>query len=128
MEAALGAIAPFKRPDGEPADLSWNDLDSASFKHEMEADYKFHYTIADAAHNAVLTEMLQTLKEMIVNVSLVNIYDPGHSALSETYHRRILDAIISGDSLLARQLMVEHINTVILGIERIMEQQNGITQ
>ena len=83
--------------------------DSGSFSY---ADMEFHNRIAKAAKNVVLVEMLNTINELIQFHDNLVHRKPGGSEVSFQYHQQIFSAISEGNSVAARQAMVDHIENV----------------
>lgn len=79
-------------------------------------DFEFHYAIAQAAHNAVFTQMYEQLSESIIpRAKLLSMDINPHAA--ERYvgrvheeHTLILEAILSRNADAARETMFQHLN------------------
>ncbi len=70
----------------------------------------FHLAIARAAHNEVLTNMVQSFVRLLLEgANLIGPHAPG--ALENEYrsHALLLDAIVAGDAEASREAMREHL-------------------
>ncbi|MCX5493339.1 FCD domain-containing protein [Kaistia dalseonensis] len=83
---------------------------------QARADAAFHMAIAQAAHNAVLHQImagLHGLLEISISDSLRRLYDlPGILDLLNQQHRQILDCILAGNAEAARQAAADHLTFV----------------
>lgn len=76
----------------------------------FDYDYKFHKTFIDYSHNSRLNKLFKeynVLHEMLVR----NFYSPKTLQIQENsieIHKRIKDAFLKGDDVLARKLTEEH--------------------
>ena len=80
----------------------------------IEADLRFHLTVAEATQNRVATHLMHAIRGLLQR-SLASAYHvSGSPERAVDMHRRILGAIEGGDADEARQLMREHVS----GVER----------
>jgi len=113
LEAAAAALAT-GRIDSEQKVALAESLErmgeARSVEDLVEADVAFHAVIASAAGNAVLASLLASLSTRTMRVRLWH-GRTADGALDETReeHRRVYDAIISGDPELARATATAHI-------------------
>ncbi|NWF92434.1 MAG: FadR family transcriptional regulator [Syntrophaceae bacterium] len=83
--------------------------DAAGF---IEADYRFHLSIARAAKNSILYDFIQKIRDLLKeNIALV-IQESNISRRSLHYHQRIFEAIKEGDASRARRLMAGHLSDI----------------
>jgi GntR family transcriptional repressor for pyruvate dehydrogenase complex len=75
-------------------------------------DARFHWAIAQAAHNDLLRDLMDQLGEAIDATRRASLSRPGRPPQSLEAHQRILEAIISRDPDLAAQRMREHLAVV----------------
>jgi DNA-binding FadR family transcriptional regulator len=113
LEAAAAALAAARIDEAGKTDLRQRleSMGSAdSVEDLVEADVAFHAVIARATGNAVLTSLLASLSTRTMRVRLWHGRRADH-ALDETRdeHRRIYEAIVSGDPELARAAATAHI-------------------
>ncbi len=74
---------------------------------------KFHHLIWEASGNKRLIGMLETMIDRIHAISVRLFRVPGQAEVGWGQHREILDAIESGDSSRARELLFRHILAMI---------------
>jgi GntR family transcriptional repressor for pyruvate dehydrogenase complex len=77
----------------------------------IDADRSFHHAIADAAHNALLRQLLDQLAEVIDRTSAASLTLPGRPPVSLASHQAILAAIVAGDEAAAAEEMRQHVMT-----------------
>lgn len=89
---------------------------AASIQVAVEADVRFHFSIAEATHNTVLLRIMNTIGDLMHHNSRQtreNIYaDPVQGPLVINEHEAIIQAIEAEDAGAARQKMLEHINNI----------------
>ena len=76
------------------------------------ADARFHHAITDAAHNVILSDLMDQLAEPIALTRRASLSRPGRPAQSLAGHRRILAAIEQSDAAAAAAAMHEHLAVV----------------
>jgi GntR family transcriptional repressor for pyruvate dehydrogenase complex len=72
-------------------------------------DRHFHRAVAGAAHNELLAQLHDQLRELIDRTSEASLTRPGRPPVSLHEHQEIFDAIERGDEDAAVELMREHI-------------------
>lgn len=72
-------------------------------------DSEFHDAVYRHCGSAVFYEMLSSLHKKVAKYRKASIQNNERSFQSVKEHRAICDAIVSGDSLLAEELTIEHI-------------------
>src|SRR3984957_8048693 len=77
----------------------------------FESDMRFHIAIAEAAHNPILSNGDQLLRNLVRHWILLKHKLPGEAAKSLQHHERIYDAILHRDAAAAREAMRNHIAT-----------------
>jgi len=77
----------------------------------LEGDMRFHMAIAQAAHNPILANAGQLLRNLVRQWILLKHKVPGATAKSLRHHERIYDAIRQRDPARARAEMHNHIAT-----------------
>jgi len=88
--------------------IEQGDVDSFS-----EMDYEFHLSIGRAAGNRILLKVLENIKDLLrYQQSTINSL-PSIIRSSSIRHSEILNAIRTGDSNLAAQVMTKHLTEVI---------------
>lgn len=78
----------------------------------LAADLRFHIAIAEAAHNQVLLNSVQLLRNLMKQWILLKLQIPGAAAQVLVQHEAILGAIRLRDSDLARAEMSKHLGTM----------------
>ncbi|MGP8243142.1 MAG: FadR/GntR family transcriptional regulator [Bryobacteraceae bacterium] len=77
----------------------------------LEADMRFHVAIAEAAHNPILSNADQLVRNLVKQWILLKHKIPGEPAKSLRQHERIYDAVVHRDPAGAREAMRKHIAT-----------------
>ncbi len=78
----------------------------------LKADFDFHRKIAEMSQNSVLLEMLNAMRELTIEENLDVIKKPGQIKNALSFHREILDSILSCDAEQARQHMLRHLENI----------------
>ncbi|MFZ5754542.1 MAG: FadR/GntR family transcriptional regulator [Bacillota bacterium] len=95
-------------------------LDLEQNKLGEEADHKFHFAIAVAAHNSILLRLMNTISDTMkqsLRTSRQRLYlTPGTPERLYKEHKGIYDAIAASNPRLARERMYDH----LLGVEKQM--------
>jgi GntR family transcriptional regulator, transcriptional repressor for pyruvate dehydrogenase complex len=113
LEASAAALAAARIDDEGKAELrrrleSMGEADSV--EDLVEADVAFHAVIARATGNAVLTSLLASLSTRTMRVRLWRGRRVDNALdVTRDEHRRIYEAIVSGDPELARAAATAHI-------------------
>lgn len=101
-------------------------VESADPAVAAQADAAFHMAIAEAAHNAVLRQVMAGLFELLrlsIAESLSGLFRLPHMAEAlERQHRRIVEAILAGAPDEARTAAADHLAFVEEGLQRIEEE------
>ncbi|MGM0931115.1 MAG: FadR/GntR family transcriptional regulator [Actinomycetota bacterium] len=77
-----------------------------------EADVEFHRMVATATHNPLYGIMLDSLRDVLVQVRKSTLAVPGRAPRAHSHHGKILDAIKRRDSAAAEAHMREHLEDV----------------
>ncbi|HXD28821.1 MAG TPA: FadR/GntR family transcriptional regulator [Arthrobacter sp.] len=116
LEVKLAALAAERRTE---EDLAAIDAALVEMAAEVEAgdrgvhgDELFHQAITAAAHSAVLAQMMSFISEMILETRIESLGQPGRPEVSLAAHRRIAEAIRSGEPESAAEAMGRHIAVV----------------
>jgi len=104
LVASRGGAEAALRLDSHLEEMAARADDVAAF---IEADRHFHEELADSARNTVLTELLQ-ITHTLLRTRAEHGDATGHMQLALDEHRRIRDAIASGDAAAAAAAMEEH--------------------
>lgn len=78
----------------------------------VHGDELFHAAVTAAAHSSLLAKMMVEISELILETRIESLSQPGRPRDSLAAHRKILDAIRTGDPVLAARAMHEHIEMV----------------
>jgi DNA-binding FadR family transcriptional regulator len=118
LEGETAAFAAARRTDedilamAESIDAMDSSLASGSAEEYIDADLQFHLALARASRNRIALNMMNAVRE-ILRRSLMRLYDvPGGPDRSVAHHRKILEAVVAGDSAAARERMHEHLRLV----------------
>lgn len=74
------------------------------------ADLEFHRTVAGAAHNVMFVVMLDSIKDILLDLRRVTHAVPGRVEKGVRAHRRIAQRIADADAEGAVQAMSDHLN------------------
>ena len=85
-------------------------------------DIEFHRAINEAAHNALLTAMAQSLYDIGLDIRRIAIAMPGVIPISVAQHCEVADAICAGDAEAAAAAYRRHLEHVRDTTIRTMEQ------
>jgi GntR family transcriptional regulator, transcriptional repressor for pyruvate dehydrogenase complex len=78
----------------------------------LAADLRFHIAIAEAAHNQVLLNSVQLLRNLMKQWILLKLQIPGTAEKVLEQHEGILSALRARDAGLARSCMSKHLGTM----------------
>ncbi len=88
----------------------------------VDGDRLFHRAIVDAAHNLLLKQLIEQIRDVVDRTSEVSLTLPGRAPRSLEAHREILAAIREQNEAQAADAMRRHIivsaQSVIPGAER----------
>lgn len=90
---------------------AWVDLDTA-----------FHAALADATGNRVLVRLVEDLRDLMTEHSLLAAELPGRREQANREHRAIYDAVAAGKASEARRAMKRHLHNV----ERRLREEAGV--
>lgn len=91
----------------------------------LDADFRFHQTIAEIAGNSILLDVLNAMRELTIDANCELLKFPGRNERASAFHRRILEAITSRDAARASAAMEEHLDDVLGAIGDIYEDSQG---
>lgn len=106
--------------EGELAGCRWPDV--------VRLDSDFHIALAKAAHNPLLTELLQTTNQWVEPSRNAAYQSTERFVASLQAHGRILAAIIDQDADRAAQAMADHLTEVHQTIVRTLETSGPPTE
>jgi len=75
----------------------------------VEADLDFHLALAEATQNPIIPALMDSIIDLLREQRKQTGYVEGGLARGQYYHKRILEAVIKGDSQAARQEMQDHL-------------------
>lgn len=78
----------------------------------VEEDSAFHLALAEATHNRVIPQLIQTINDLLLESRLRSLRTPDRPRRSLEGHLRILAALRAGDAEAARQAMRDHITEI----------------
>jgi GntR family transcriptional repressor for pyruvate dehydrogenase complex len=76
----------------------------------IKADFNFHMAIAECAQNSFLGEMLNTTRDLLLEINMKVVEQPGQIDKAIQSHKAILEAILSGNVQLAQEEVIAHID------------------
>jgi GntR family transcriptional regulator, transcriptional repressor for pyruvate dehydrogenase complex len=116
LEVQMAELAALRRNEDDVTRLTTacERMESAIANVEAaaRADVEFHREIACATHNELYLVLLDAIGDALVEVRRRNLRSPLASEEALLHHRRILDAILAGESSAARDAMREHLDRV----------------
>lgn len=99
-------------------------MKAAQTNHDaVEIDLRFHFAIAEATQNTILLRLMNTIADLMHHSlrpnreKLYADYETSLKIIEE--HEAIYQAIKDGDPQAARSKMLEHINNIELGINKL---------
>ena len=87
-----------------------------------EADLAFHYRIAEIARNPILSKVYALINE-ILSSAMFEIVTTLGMDLGLQYHKKLIDALKSGDKTLCEEVMAEHIDKTIEAFVHVGEER-----
>lgn len=85
----------------------------------IEADLRFHLTVAEATRNRVAVHVMRAIRDPL-HRALARVYHiPGSPQKSIAQHRAILEAVRAQDAEAARRRMAEHLRRVREDVRRV---------
>jgi GntR family transcriptional regulator, transcriptional repressor for pyruvate dehydrogenase complex len=116
LEVKLAELAAARRisedTDAMRAALDAMERDVAGGGLGTEGDAGFHHAIALAARNEVLLHLIDAMADVIHETRVESLTEPGRPPRSLRAHRRILEAIESGNVEAAGEAMRAHLREV----------------
>jgi len=76
----------------------------------VEADIAFHVAVAEAAHNAVMLDIVRSIQSLLRVWIKRSVTEAGETKGSHAEHTPILEAIVAGDADAAAAAMEEHMS------------------
>ena len=99
-----------------------NLSDSNDPVRQADADHQFHYQLALIAQNPIIIKVYELINVILAS-TMVDIVALLGTDLGLLYHRKLIDAIKSGDKALCEQLMDEHLEATI---QRVREKSGHL--
>lgn len=90
-------------------DLQEFYLNKGDAEHLRQVDDQFHDTICRLSRRTVITDTLVPLMRKTRRYRRISLSDPNRIVFTQAEHRRMYDAIASGNAELARELTTMHI-------------------
>jgi len=110
--AAERATAEDKETITEAFEETLRHQETGEEKEFLTADFAFHRAIAEAAQNSVLVEMLNAIRDLLLEVNLDVIKRPNQVQVATAFHEKIMKAILSGNACEASDVMLDHLTNV----------------
>ena len=116
LEVKLAALAAERRTDEDLAriDTALTEMDEEINRGErgLAGDEKFHGAVTAAARSALLADLMREISMSIRESRIESLSQPERPQVSLDSHRKIAEAIRSGDDVAAGEAMREHIRLV----------------
>ena len=110
--AAERATAEDKETIAEAFEETLRYQETGEEKDFLMTDFAFHRAIAEAAQNSVLVEMLNAIRDLLLEVNLDVIKRPNQVQVATAFHEKIMKAILSGNAREASGVMLDHLTNV----------------
>jgi DNA-binding GntR family transcriptional regulator len=103
-------------------DDATDSSDGEELRRRLVSGYQIHTNIVEAVENSYLTDYYRTILDNIVQIRVYFLKRFGLKRLHETVeeHKRILQAIATGDASGAENAMREHLDTALKNINQLM--------
>lgn len=113
LETKLAALAADRRTDEDiaaiQAALTMMETDIADGGRGVDGDKAFHTAVTRAARSELLSQMMDTIAELVIETRIESLSQPGRPRDSLAGHRLVADAIVAGDAVGAAVAMHEHV-------------------
>jgi GntR family transcriptional regulator, transcriptional repressor for pyruvate dehydrogenase complex len=100
------------------------ELDLKAEENDIDAyntlDFELHRTIIEATENKILITLYKHLNALLVRSFSKTGYVRGSLETSIADHHKMLEAIVSKDSQLAKKTMEQHINLTLKKVEKLL--------
>ena len=90
----------------------------------LEADLNFHIAIAEAAHNRLLLNAVQLIRNLMRQWIAQTLQVPGTAAEALRQHKQIYASIVAKDTEGARRAMAAHLD--IMGKLLLVSRRGGV--
>jgi len=122
LETEMAALAAQRatEEDLNKIETNLNHMKTATtISQSVEADLRFHFSIAEATHNTILLRMMNTVADLMHNAFRVQREELYSYKSNEIIceHEAIYNAIRDRDLETARAKMLQHIDNIQAGIE-----------
>jgi GntR family transcriptional repressor for pyruvate dehydrogenase complex len=91
----------------------------------VEADTRFHSTLAEAAKNGVLLKLNEAIVDSLRETRERSLQARGRPARSLAGHREILQAIQSGNPIRAKEAMLAHLEAIEHNVLKLQAEEQG---
>ena len=117
MEPEMAALAAVKATEEqieymEEYARAYTEVDIENKKALLDADMLFHFSIAEATANPIITKIYEMLKD-IYSRNLMQVIDMLGREIGVQYHKQILTGIKARDPRAARRAMREHLQETL---------------
>lgn len=120
LEPELAALAAERGAAEELARIEWlakqMEEEARQGLDFVEPDVQFHRCIAQAARNPILSRMMESVNDLLLESRKLTSLEPGMTARAVRYHLLIADALRSRNASQARLLMLAHMNDALSGV------------
>lgn len=101
------------------------DAPDQTYMGAVEEDFKLHQKIVQMARNDVLLNVMNVVQEFVIAGMVKTTPNPRGREGSQGLHRRIIDAVKSGNPDIAERAMREHVELVRIAIMKDTERQEA---
>lgn len=117
LEPELAALAAERGAVEELARIEWlakqMEEEARQGLDFVDPDVQFHRCIAQAAHNPILSRMMESVNDLLLESRKLTSLEPGMTVRAVRYHLLIADALRSRNAPQARLLMLAHMNDAL---------------
>lgn len=113
LETKLAGLAAVRRTEEDLAAideaLETMERDIAAGGRGVDGDEQFHAAVTAAGHSGLLARLMAEISDLVKETRIASLSQPDRPADSLRGHRRVADAIRSGDAEAAARAMQEHV-------------------
>lgn len=92
----------------------------------VEFDWRFHRKLIEMTGNELLVNIVEVLQEFVVAGMWQTTDRPRYVALNRPVHQAIVDAIRQGDPDAAARAMQTHMDLLIVSLEQLEQEDDGV--
>ena len=128
-KGTIGLVVPkITKKDIDFLEETYKTMQSCTDEPEKHAraDHLFHYRLAQIAQNPIITKVYELIN-VILSAAMVEIVGLLGTEIGLRYHRKLIDALKSGDKALCESLMDAHLDETIQEVLKKTRKHPGVT-